>query len=1058
MAGDLNAWARRARRAAASRRPGRDATAPANDDGSREIGVVFRELIGSIALFDQSWVEAQLGRRFATVDDALEAYLGADDCSPHPLFLADYIGVGFGRPPAGRDALGWYLRRRGIHSKASPHPLVDLDVLRRRDEGLFDHRFGPVVAWLEQADDDSELPVPPGYRPTTLGELRTVSLTAAAEWRADHALRFAPRKTDAMPPEPVRPPVPARDLEASDAPRVSIVMPMWNRAATVRRAIESVQSQTFADWELIVVDDGSDDDGPAIVTGIAAFDARVVLVRADHGGVCKARNIGLGRARGELVAFLDTDNAWRRDFLTFMVDEMVTDSHPMAHAALRATQDGAEYYRAYEGTHDDLLVSNHVDLNVLVVRRDVLVEIGGFDETLRRGVDWDLVLRLAERHPLHLVPYVGVDYADEEDDGHPRISTTEPFEWLSVIASQHLSQVHAHPGRRRDDVVSVCLVDPASVRAVEPWLTSFAGRDDLDVVVGVVRLSRWRHVALAAMLHAAGNARMVRLQVDRGTAVTTNVTMAAAAGSRAVVVLQPTGLRVEAEIVDRLASSLSDTTAVAIPAIVDRGGLVEQAGATVAPGTPWPVPFLAGHPASDLDDLPEVVPLPQARGEIIAVDTDLVASVGGFDPLADAPLLEADLSMRIAEATSGVTALVPAARVHRRQDRAAAAPPVAGDHARFLDRWADLGRAGAPAQELSAAAWHSAGFTVDGYDYDTADQPVPAPNDHPVLVPRPRLRWTGRADRITEGVPCLRWTIDLASPPGPAGAWWGDVYFGHALADALRRRGQHVTVDDREQRHRASRGLDDVVLALRGLDPVRGRPGVINLEWIISHPDLVTRAEAASFDVVFAASHEWSARRAAEWSLAITPLLQATDPERFRPDPARFDTGDEVVFVGNSRKIYRSSLLHARTAGLPVAVYGSGWEDIIGEDSVTSTFIANDQLGALYGAAGLVLNDHWDDMRLSGFVSNRLMDAAASGARVASDALPGVDLDALFHGLVQTYEGAEGLKRLAEDRASIFPMGDQRLEAAQRVASEHSFDARSGTLLEAALAVRAARR
>jgi hypothetical protein len=138
--------------------------------------------------------------------------------------------------------------------------------------------------------------------------------------------------------------------------------------------------------------------------------------------------------------------------------------------------------------------------------------------------------------------------------------------------------------------------------------------------------------------------------------------------------------------------------------------------------------------------------------------------------------------------------------------------------------------------------------------------------------------------------------------------------------------------------------------------------------------------------------------------------------------------------------------------GVPVVVHGQGWTDLLPVDAVSSKGIQNDELGASYAAAGVVLNDHWDDMRRDGFVSNRLMDAAASGTRVVSDSLPGVDLTAMFHGLVRTFEDEADVARLLAHRDELFPAAGGRAVAARRVAEEHSFDARAEVLLSDVLA------
>ena len=98
-------------------------------------------------------------------------------------------------------------------------------------------------------------------------------------------------------------------------------------------------------------------------------------------------------------------------------------------------------------------------------------------------------------------------------------------------------------------------------------------------------------------------------------------------------------------------------------------------------------------------------------------------------------------------------------------------------------------------------------------------------------------------------------------------------------------------------------------------------------------------------------------------------------------------------------------------ADLPVAVYGGGWEGRLPDGVLAGAYLPNTELGAAYGAAGVVLNDHWDDMRDEGFLSNRLFDAVASGARVVTDDVAG--LRRVFGPEVQVARSREDLVRLA---------------------------------------------
>jgi glycosyltransferase involved in cell wall biosynthesis len=99
----------------------------------------------------------------------------------------------------------------------------------------------------------------------------------------------------------------------TEKPAVTVVMPLYNKEAEVRRAVESVLSQTIQDFELIIVNDGSTDNGPEIVRNIN--DPRIRLLDQENAGVSAARNRGIEEARSDLIAFLDADDEWKSSFL-----------------------------------------------------------------------------------------------------------------------------------------------------------------------------------------------------------------------------------------------------------------------------------------------------------------------------------------------------------------------------------------------------------------------------------------------------------------------------------------------------------------------------------------------------------------------------------------------------------------------------------------------------------------------------------------------------------------------------------------------------------------------
>src|SRR5918993_2695584 len=101
-------------------------------------------------------------------------------------------------------------------------------------------------------------------------------------------------------------------------PRVSVVIPAYNAAPLIGAALDSVFSQSFTDLECIVVDDGSRDERQ-LLEALAPWRDRIVYVRQENGGPAKARNTGIARARGELIAFLDADDEWLPEKLSRQV-------------------------------------------------------------------------------------------------------------------------------------------------------------------------------------------------------------------------------------------------------------------------------------------------------------------------------------------------------------------------------------------------------------------------------------------------------------------------------------------------------------------------------------------------------------------------------------------------------------------------------------------------------------------------------------------------------------------------------------------------------------------
>jgi hypothetical protein len=186
-------------------------------------------------------------------------------------------------------------------------------------------------------------------------------------------------------------------------PRVSILLPAYNRAAVIGRAIRSAQAQTMRDWEMLVVDDASRDGTSAVVEALG--DARIRVLRHEvNRGPSAARQTALEAARGAWIALLDSDDEWLPEKLARQLASgaaMATCGYLVRRGEEEWTFVHPPVERWIEHLHFRCMLGAG---STLLVRREAALAAGGFDPALRYCEDWDFVLRLLERERLHVLP------------------------------------------------------------------------------------------------------------------------------------------------------------------------------------------------------------------------------------------------------------------------------------------------------------------------------------------------------------------------------------------------------------------------------------------------------------------------------------------------------------------------------------------------------------------------------------------------------------------------------------------------------------------------------
>lgn len=219
---------------------------------------------------------------------------------------------------------------------------------------------------------------------------------------------------------------------------ISVIIPTWNRVGLLGRAIRSVLAQDPAPCELIVVDDGSTDDTPNVVREMAGQAAvPICLLRQENRGAAAARNRGIKAARGELIAFLDSDDWWLPNKLALQTQALAAyPGHLISHTRELWYRGGrpVNQKRKHDPPDGDVFAASLgqcvIGMSTIMARRTLFARYGLFDETLPCCEDYDLWLRVGSREPFLRVaePLTG------KDGGRP--------DQLSALHRQGMDALH----------------------------------------------------------------------------------------------------------------------------------------------------------------------------------------------------------------------------------------------------------------------------------------------------------------------------------------------------------------------------------------------------------------------------------------------------------------------------------------------------------------------------------------------------------------------------------------------------------------------------------------
>jgi glycosyltransferase involved in cell wall biosynthesis len=260
-------------------------------------------------------------------------------------------------------------------------------------------------------------------------------------------------------------------------PTASVIIPSYNRAHIVGQAILSVLNQTYQDFEIIIVDDGSTDNTESVVNNFNDFRIRYIRHEVNR-GASAARNSGIWAARSECIGFLDSDDEWLTEKLAKQIFKLQSseDKVALVYTGEILVENGVENplkrkKRSISGNvFERLLQSDFIGTcSSVMVRASAIKKIGGFDEQLISREDWDLWLRISQNYKIACIPerliirHIG---------GHSRISTSlrRTIEGTKAIINKHRKDMGGNPKLLGKHIGAIAIIE-LNYNLIQGWKT-----------------------------------------------------------------------------------------------------------------------------------------------------------------------------------------------------------------------------------------------------------------------------------------------------------------------------------------------------------------------------------------------------------------------------------------------------------------------------------------------------------------------------------------------------------------------------------------------------------
>ena len=205
---------------------------------------------------------------------------------------------------------------------------------------------------------------------------------------------------------------------------ISVVLPSYNRAHILPRAIESILGQTYKDIELIIVDDGSSDNTAEVVGRFS--DSRIVYVRQENAGACAARNNGIAHARGDYIAFQDSDDIWHQDKLEKQLATLQNTGADVVFCQMNRMVGGEKVGLVSDYFHEGFLPKDEVPMSIgtqTLVGKSEVFKQERFDSEMPRFQEFEMLVRAQKSFSIYCMEEPLVDYLLQKDSISANVSS-----------------------------------------------------------------------------------------------------------------------------------------------------------------------------------------------------------------------------------------------------------------------------------------------------------------------------------------------------------------------------------------------------------------------------------------------------------------------------------------------------------------------------------------------------------------------------------------------------------------------------------------------------------